>query len=242
MSEQGPPEAPRATYRLQFNADFRFTHARALVPYLADLGISHVYASPLLMARPGSSHGYDIVDHGRLNPEIGSEAEFDELVDELHRHDMGLILDFVPNHMGVGGDNPWWMDVLEWGQSSPYAGYFDIDWRPPEPSLNGKLLLPVLGDHYGAILERGELQLHFDAQEGRFAVGYFEHVFPLAPRDYPALLQEAAGRETAAQAPLLALAEAFQGTHRIRRIGERRRQVQIQRQGLAALAAGSEAV
>lgn len=191
---------------MQFNADFRFEAARALIPYLATLGISHVYASPLLMARPGSTHGYDIVDHSGLNPEIGNDVEFDALINELHRHGMGLILDFVPNHMGVGADNPWWMDVLEWGQSSSYAGYFDIDWQPPEPSLAGKLLLPILGDHYGAVLERGELTLRFDSERGSFFVGYFEHVFPLAPRDYAGLLQVAADHDPAAAEHLTPLA------------------------------------
>lgn len=177
-----------------------------------------------------------------MNPEIGSEAEFDALVAELHRHGMGLILDFVPNHMGVGGDNPWWMDVLEWGQSSPHAGYFDIDWQPPEPSLTGKLLLPVLGDHYGAVLERGELQLRFAAEQGSFAVGYFEHVFPLAPRDYPTLLRDAADHGDAAARPLRDLADALRAAMRERRPNERRSRVRALSRQLAALADSSTAV
>jgi len=236
------PITPRATYRLQFNADFKFVDACRQVPYLAALGISHVYASPLLLARPGSTHGYDIVDHGRLNPEIGTEAEFNALVAELHRHDMGLILDFVPNHMGVGVDNPWWVDILEWGQSSPYAGYFDIDWQPPEASLSGKLLLPVLGDHYGAVLERGELELRFDAEVGRFAVGYFEHTFPVAPRDYTMLLRNAAVQITEAEPILQELAEAFRGASRDRRGGESRRLITAFKQRLSVLVKESTAV
>jgi (1->4)-alpha-D-glucan 1-alpha-D-glucosylmutase len=190
----GSQRRPRATYRLQFGAGFGFEDARGVVPYLAALGISHVYASPLLLARAGSTHGYDIVDHGRLNPEIGTAEAFDDLVDTLRRHGMGLILDFVPNHMGIGPDNPWWMDVLEWGPASPHAAYFDIDWAPPEASLAGKVLLPVLGDHYGAVLERGELRIGFARDHGRFALRYFEHPYPIAPKDYPELLLRASDR------------------------------------------------
>lgn len=191
MHGDGISSPPRATYRLQFSKDFRFEDARRIVPYLAQLGVSHVYASPLLMARPGSTHGYDIVDHGRLNPEIGSAVEFDALAAALRAHGMGLILDFVPNHMGIGPDNPWWVDVLEWGRASPFAGFFDIDWMSPEPSLAGKVLLPVLGDQYGAVLERGELALRFNPHGGAFELAYFDRTFPIAPRDYAGLLQRA---------------------------------------------------
>ncbi|HYE50245.1 MAG TPA: malto-oligosyltrehalose synthase [Azospirillaceae bacterium] len=178
------PAIPRATVRLQFNRDFTFDHARALVPYFAALGVSHLYASPFLKARPGSTHGYDIVDHAAFNPEVGDEAAFDRMVQELHAHGMGLILDFVPNHMGVGGsDNPFWLDVLEWGAYSPYANFFDINWE----AGGGKLVLPVLGDHYGAILERGELALKLD--QAGFSVWYYTHRFPVALRDYPRLLR-----------------------------------------------------
>ena len=138
---------PRATYRLQFNPRFTFADALAVVPYLAGLGISHVYASPFLKARPGSEHGYDIVDHNAINPEIGGWNGFVRFSDALRAHCMGLILDFVPNHMGIGkADNAWWLDVLEWGQGSIYADFFDIDWTPFKPELRGKLLLPLLGD------------------------------------------------------------------------------------------------
>ena len=190
MTAQRPTAIPRATYRLQLHAGFDFDAAAAVVPYLADLGVSHVYASPFLAARPGSGHGYDITDHNRINPEIGGEAGLERLSEALARHTMGLILDFVPNHMGVGGaDNPWWLDVLEWGPASPFAGFFDIDWAPAEPSLKGKVLLPFLGDHYGSILERGELKLAFDGDAGTFSVWYYEHRFPIAPRDYPRILR-----------------------------------------------------
>jgi (1->4)-alpha-D-glucan 1-alpha-D-glucosylmutase len=200
---------PRATYRLQFNAGFRFEDARRVVPYLATLGISHVYASPIFMAREGSAHGYDIVDHTRLNPELGTGEDLDAFVAELQRHDMGLILDFVPNHMGIGPDNPWWVDVLEWGPTSPYAAYFDIDWRPPERTLTDKLLLPMLGDHYGAVLEGGELRLEIDRDAGAFEVRYHEHRLPIGPAAYARLLQAAAGRAGDAAQRLDALAREF---------------------------------
>ena len=136
---------PRATYRLQFHRGFTFRDALALVPYLAELGISHIYASPIMEARPGSTHGYDIVNHNRLNPEIGTEDEFRALIAALHERRMGLILDIVPNHMGIGGqDNAWWLDMLEWGEASPFAGYFDINWDAARPDTKGRVLLPVL--------------------------------------------------------------------------------------------------
>jgi (1->4)-alpha-D-glucan 1-alpha-D-glucosylmutase len=180
----------RATYRLQFHQGFTFRDAIALVPYLARLGISHIYASPLTEARPGSTHGYDIVNHGRLNPEIGSEAEFRALAAALAAHGMGLIVDIVPNHMGVGGgDNAWWLDVLEWGEASPYAAYFDINWDPLREDLKGRVLLPVLGDQYGAVLESGDIALRFDPAEGSFSAWYYDHRFPICPLSYPAILR-----------------------------------------------------
>ena len=184
---------PRATYRLQFNRDFTLRDAARIVPYLHALGISHLYASPLLRARAGSVHGYDIVDHGALNPEIGDLDALQALVESLRNHGMGLILDIVPNHMGVfGNDNHWWLDVLEHGPSSPFADYFDIDWHPVKAALHNKLLLPCLGDHYGVVLENGELQLRFDAPTGRFAVHYYDHLFPIDPGTYGHLLNPAA--------------------------------------------------
>ncbi len=185
----------RATARLQFHRDFPLSHGIALVPYLAKLGVSHVYASPLLMSRPGSTHGYDIVDHNRIDPELGGEAALIELVAALRAHDMGLVLDIVPNHMGVGGaDNAWWLDVLEWGRASPYAGFFDIDWEPTDPALRGKLLAPFLGQAYGEALAAGDIRLRFDPDDGRFFVAvYDEHRFPINPRDYPAILRAGGG-------------------------------------------------
>src|SRR5579872_2349326 len=183
-------QIPRATYRLQLNRDFTFKQAQAIVPYLAALGISHCYVSPLLKARPESMHGYDIVDHNQLNPEIGSPEDFDAFVNSLHEHGMGLIVDIVPNHMGVmGSDNAWWLDVLENGEASPYACYFDIDWHPLKDELDGKVLVPVLHDHYGAVLESGELKLVFLPERGAFDISYRNHRFPVNPREYPRILQ-----------------------------------------------------
>jgi 4-alpha-glucanotransferase/(1->4)-alpha-D-glucan 1-alpha-D-glucosylmutase len=190
---------PVSTYRLQFNPRFTLKDALALVPYLASLGISHVYASPLLKARPGSEHGYDITDHNALNPEIGDWDDFVRFTDALRKHAMGLVLDFVPNHMGIGkADNTWWLDVLEWGQGSIYSDFFDIDWTPHTSKLHGKLLLPLLGDHYGAVLERGDLVLQFAAEEGSLSVWYHEHRLPLRPRSYAAVIRrQLAQAETA---------------------------------------------
>jgi len=176
--------APRATYRLQFHRGFTLRRAIELVPYLHDLGISHVYSSPLLKACPGSTHGYDVCDHSQINPEIGTEAEFEELVLALRKHHMGLVLDIVPNHMGLcGRENPWWWDVLENGRGSRFAEYFDIDWESPDPRLRGKVLLPVLGDYYGRVLQRGELKLVHE--RGEILLAYHEHRFPIGPGTLP---------------------------------------------------------
>jgi (1->4)-alpha-D-glucan 1-alpha-D-glucosylmutase len=184
---------PTATYRLQFHQGFTFRDARALVPYLHELGISHVYASPFFRAMPGSTHGYDICDHNALNPEVGTREDFDALIGELHTHGLGLIADFVPNHMGIAEpQNQWWMDVLENGPSSPFARFFDIDWVPLKRELENKVLLPVLGDQYGRVLERGELRVHFAA--GRFWLNYHALKLPLGPRSTRPLLKRTAER------------------------------------------------
>ena len=187
-----PPVSPlsRATYRLQFHKAFGFDEAARLAPYLARLGVSHVYASPYLMARPGSTHGYDIVDHDKLNPELGGDAAFARLVAALKKNGLGQIMDFVPNHMGVGGsDNPLWLDVLEWGRDSDHAGWFDIDWEPDSRYLHNKLLVPFLGDQYGLELERGHLRLKCDFDAGSFAVwAYDVHKLPICPLHYDRIL------------------------------------------------------
>jgi (1->4)-alpha-D-glucan 1-alpha-D-glucosylmutase len=198
-----PPAIPHATYRLQLNKDFGFDDAAALVPYLKALGISHLYASPFLKARAGSQHGYDIVDHNALNPEFGGDAAFARLTDALKQHDLGLILDFVPNHMAIGfSDNPWWLDVLEWGQRSPHAVSFDITWELL-PYRKSGVLLPVLGQPYSAALTGGEIELKYDAGEGSFSAWYFQHRFPINPQRYSDILTtivtaaDAAGEDAA---------------------------------------------
>jgi (1->4)-alpha-D-glucan 1-alpha-D-glucosylmutase len=185
------PTPPRglvsATYRLQFNKDFTFQDAAKIIDYLSQLGITHVYASPILSARHGSTHGYDAIDPTRLNPELGTEADFAALQDKLREHGLGLILDIVPNHMSASSENSWWMDVLENGPESVYASYFDIDWHPPSRMLEGKVLLPVLGRPFGEALEHQELKLVL--VEGKFFVQYFESLFPLAPSTYHLILK-----------------------------------------------------
>ncbi|OGW60094.1 MAG: 4-alpha-glucanotransferase [Nitrospirae bacterium RBG_16_64_22] len=184
-----PCTIPRASYRLQLGRRLTFQEARAIVPYLDELGVSHIYASPFLKARPGSRHGYDIIDHNAINPEIGSPEDLDRLVDSLRERKMGLILDLVPNHMGImGADNAWWLDVLENGPASVHARFFDIDWLPATETLRGKVLVPVLGDSYGAALEGGLLKLVFDKETGAFSIFYHEHLFPIDPREYPRIL------------------------------------------------------
>ncbi|MBF9194703.1 malto-oligosyltrehalose synthase [Microvirga terrestris] len=183
-----PP--PRATYRLQFHKDFTFDDAVKIVPYLAKLGISHVYSSPIQAAAPGSTHGYDIVDHSVINPELGGEDEFRRFSETLKEHGLKLVLDIVPNHMGVGGQsNGWWLSVLEWGRLSPVADAFDIDWE--RSGAGGKLIVPSMGGLYGEVLERGELQLKFDSEDGSFSVWHWEHRFPICPATYPEILDHA---------------------------------------------------
>jgi (1->4)-alpha-D-glucan 1-alpha-D-glucosylmutase len=209
-----PPDVPIATYRLQLSAHFGFDAAAELVPYLKALGISHLYASPFLKARPGSQHGYDIVDHNALNPELGGEAAFARLSEALTRADLGMILDFVPNHVGIGGaDNPWWLDVLEWGIRSPHAASFDIDWEAP--SNRGRVLVPILGRPYGDVLDAGDIVLKFSRTAGSFSAWYHQHRLPIRPDLYPQLIRAivaAAGAEqTAAGERLLELAAGHGG-------------------------------
>jgi len=178
---------PIATYRMQFNRHFTFRQAQELVPYLAALGISDLYASPLLQAREGSLSGYDVVDYGAINSELGTRDELESLSRSLRGAQMGLILDVVPNHMGTGGGrNRWWQDVLENGPSSPYADYFDIDWMPLKPDLAHKILLPVLGDQYGKVLEDGQLSVRLDG--GVLWLHCYDSRYPLAVGSYAAVL------------------------------------------------------
>jgi len=178
---------PTATYRFQFHKDFRFADAAELIDYLYDLGISDVYASPIFKARAGSMHGYDVVDHSQLDPALGSEADFEVFTSALRTRGLGLILDIVPNHMGITDtSNAWWMDVLENGPSSSYASYFDIDWQPVNPHLENKVLLPILEDQYGNVLEDGKLRLTYE--DGGFFIYYHDAKLPIAPGTYGAIL------------------------------------------------------
>ena len=198
-----------STYRVQLRAEFGFDAAAAIAGYLEELGISHLYCSPYLQAVAGSAHGYDVVDPTRVNEELGGEAGHERLCQELGRQGLGQVLDIVPNHMAITGrDNRWWWDVLENGPASRYAGYFDVDWRPPQESLRNLVLLPILGDHYGRVLEAGELRLERAA--GRFEIAYHDHHMPVAPRSLDDLLRAAAARcPPPAAAQLAFLADAF---------------------------------
>jgi (1->4)-alpha-D-glucan 1-alpha-D-glucosylmutase len=182
---------PRATYRLQFHKDFTFADAVPLAPYLAKLGVSHVYASPIGTARAGSTHGYDQVDPTRINPELGGEDGFRALVAALKVHGLGVILDIVPNHMAVGGsDNRWWLDVLENGPQSAYANFFDIDWDPVDASLKGKVLAPFLGTPYAEALAGGALKLELTPDTGQLCVmAYGVHRFPIRAEGYAQVLR-----------------------------------------------------
>jgi (1->4)-alpha-D-glucan 1-alpha-D-glucosylmutase len=188
--------APLATYRLQLQPSFGFDDAAALAPYLAALGVSHVYTSPILQAAPGSTHGYDVVDHSRVNEELGGAEAHARMCDAFRSVGLGQVLDIVPNHMAITTGNAWWADVLENGPSSRWAGYFDVDWEGPESKLRNMVLIPVLGDHYGRVLEKGELVLERDG--GAFDVRYFEHRFPVSPATFGLPLSLAAADLAAA--------------------------------------------
>jgi len=184
------PRIPTCTYRLQLNRWFKFSQACEIAAYLKALGVSDVYTSPYFQAGPDSMHGYDITDHNKLNAAIGSQEDYNAWIAELHKYGMGQVLDFVPNHMGVTKPgNKWWADVLENGPSSIYAPYFDIDWHPLKADLRDKVLLPILADQYGRVLERGELRLHFE--EGAFYLSYVSQKLPIAPGTYRFVLEMA---------------------------------------------------
>jgi (1->4)-alpha-D-glucan 1-alpha-D-glucosylmutase len=244
---------PEATYRLQFNAGFTFRDAARLVPYLHRLGVSEAYASPYLRARPGSQHGYDICEHCALNPEIGTAQEFDAWVEALRDHGLGQVLDIVPNHMVVvGNENAWWNDVLENGPSSQYAGYFDIDWHPTKPTLQNKVLLPVLGEPYGKVLESGQIRL--DYASGAFAAHYFEHRFPIAPDSSQRILrhrlEELQGRLSRESPDVMEYESILTALSHLparsrtdpARVAERQREKEVVKRRLAALVERSPAV
>src|SRR5713101_3292098 len=233
---------PIATYRLQLTASFDFDAAAAIAPYLKALGITHLYASPFMKARKGSAHGYDIVDHTKINPELGGDAGFERLSGALKQYDLGLILDFVPNHVGVHfADNPWWLDVLEWGPDSPHAVSFDIDWELLPYRARGGVLLPIIGSSYRQALEKGEIELRYDADGGSFSAWYFEHRLPIAPERYGeilgAILREAGAEDSAAGQRILALASRYKGLHH-----PNRKEAPAFKAELRAIAGGAEII
>ncbi len=187
------PRVPASTYRVQLHSKFTFADAEAVVPYLKELGVGDFYSSPFFEARPGSMHGYDVTRHDRLNPELGGCEGFERLSNALRAEGLGLLLDIVPNHMGIGNDSRWWQDVLENGRASEYAGYFDIDWDPAKPDMWNKLLLPILGKQYGEELESKNIQVVVD--DGRARIKYFDHLMPVAPRMVPRIFPPERDRE-----------------------------------------------
>src|SRR6185503_17119661 len=191
-SEQSATRIPSSTYRLQFNRDFTFSQATAILDYLQELGISDYYASPIFQAGAKSTHGYDICRFDALNPALGSRADFDAMASALRKRNMGLLIDMVPNHMGSECGNTWWADVLANGRNSQFAHYFDIDWEPLHTTLRNKVLLPVLEDHYGKVLKAGKLRLVFN--EGTFRVAYYDNSFPVSIESSLALLNQIKGQ------------------------------------------------
>ncbi|HVA28658.1 MAG TPA: malto-oligosyltrehalose synthase, partial [Candidatus Baltobacteraceae bacterium] len=198
-----------STYRLQFSGEFRFADAERIVDYLADLGVTAMYASPYFRARAGSTHGYDVVDHNAINPDVGTADEHGRMIAAAQARGLSHLLDFVPNHMGVAITNPWWADVLEWGERSPYANYFDVEWHPQRTDLKGKVLLPFLGDHYGRVLEAGDITPVFEPDRGTFSFAYYERRFPLRPSSYAPILISAAHLCPSREDELTELAKAF---------------------------------
>jgi (1->4)-alpha-D-glucan 1-alpha-D-glucosylmutase len=246
------PGLPWATYRLQFNHRFTFRDAAAITPYLRRLGVTTVYASPYFKARPGSLHGYDVSDHNALNPEIGSEADYEAFVAALGENDLGQLLDVIPNHMGVGEGNVWWMDVLTHGPGSYFARAFDIDWQPVKADLRDRMLLPILGDQYGLVLEKGELTLAYEG--GVFFVRYYDFVLPIDPHSATAILEldldrldATLGREHADVMELRSIITALRNlpTQRdpdVEKYRERRREAEVVRRRLQRLRDTSPAI
>jgi (1->4)-alpha-D-glucan 1-alpha-D-glucosylmutase len=244
---------PWATYRLQFNHRFTFRDAAAIADYLRRLGITDVYASPYFKARPRSLHGYDVSDHNALNPEVGSEADYDAYVAALAANGLGQILDIIPNHMGVGEPgNVWWMDVLTHGPGSYFARAFDIDWQPVKDALRDRLLLPILGDQYGVVLENGELTLGYAG--GAFFVHYYEFVLPIDPRSATLILEPGLDRLNAElgaeHADVMELRSVITALRNLpaqldtdlEKYGERRRETEVVRRRLERLRESSPAV
>jgi (1->4)-alpha-D-glucan 1-alpha-D-glucosylmutase len=245
--------SPISTYRLQLHAGFPFAAARAIVPYLSRLGISDCYLSPISAARPGSTHGYDVTDHNRISDALGGAEEYDRLADDLDRAGMGQVLDIVPNHMAVdASSNPWWRDLLENGLCSIGAPFFDIEWAPVKPELTGRVLLPILGDQYGYVLERGELVVAY--VDGRLELRYDQHRLPIEPGQIPSLLRhniDALSAEMGEEDPnlreFLSILSALGKMPPVDAVGpeaiaERRREKEVARERLERLVAGSPAI
>ncbi|MEZ5353557.1 MAG: malto-oligosyltrehalose synthase [Bryobacteraceae bacterium] len=248
-----PARTPVSTYRLQFGGEMGFRRASEIIPYLSKLGITEIYASPLLAARPGGTHGYDLCDPSRLNPELGTTQDFEAFRNALRAHGLGLILDFVPNHMGNDpAANPWWRDLLENGPSSPYSRYFDVDWDPVKPELKNRILLPVLGDQYGAVLESGQLRVRY--QQGRFSLHYWQLDLPMNLRRMRPVLRYGLEEFSAAQgeddADVRELRSILFHLDHIPpytetdpdRSAERHREMEVVRERLASLTDASQAV
>ncbi|MDR5171381.1 malto-oligosyltrehalose synthase [Methylobacillus flagellatus] len=229
-----------ATIRLQFHQGFTFEDALARIPYFTKLGVSHIYASPLLTARSSSTHGYDIVDPTQIDAKLGGEPGFRRLVEGLRSAGMGLIMDIVPNHMGVGGaENPWWQHVFEWGQASPYASWFDIDWHSNDPALHNKVLAPFLGDPYGDVLNKGELRLAYVPDTGQIVVAYFDNQFPVSLFDYTAILRQA---DSKLLRPLISHLEALDRQQPYHALEKKVAQARQMLQALAATPPGNAAL
>src|SRR5262245_5827860 len=218
MPFSDPQGVPASTYRLQLRKEFPFAEASRIMPYLHGLGVSHIYLSPVLMSAAGSTHGYDVNDYHRIDTELGGRRGFEELAAVVKAHDMGMLLDFVPNHMGIQGTaNRWWQDVLECGPLSPHADFFDIDWRDQYQSGPARVLVPILDQQYGVVLEAGRFSLRFDASAGTFSLHYEDLRFPVSPATYADILAGAAREPDCpddARSALETLAEAFRSLSR----------------------------
>ena len=250
-SELAAARQPVATYRLQLHKGFPFEAAAEVVRYLADLGVTDLYTSPILQAAPGSMHGYDVIDHGSINEELGGEEGYERLADALREAGLGHVLDIVPNHMGLGSGNALWLDLLENGPSAQAAKFFDVEWHPVKEELADKVLVPVLGDRYGAVLERGEIQLELHG--GAFRVRYYDHLFPVNPRSYGQILahridelEKQLGRSEALDElkSILFLLEHMPSRHEKdpARQEERRREKEVVKRRVATLFANSGGV
>jgi (1->4)-alpha-D-glucan 1-alpha-D-glucosylmutase len=247
-----PRYVPQSTYRLQVHGGFPLTAAAEVVPYLASLGVGACYTAPYFTAAAGSTHGYDVFNHNEINAELGGDAAHRQFTEAVEQHGLGHIVDFVPNHMGIGGGNAWWRDVLENGPSSPAARFFDIEWAPVKTELFAKLLLPILGDQYGQVLERGELQLEFN--DGAILLRYFEHELPVNPRQAPRVYRRAVDPLTAelgADSPFvhefLSILASLENMPAYTeqspdRVAERQREKEVARTRLARLVADSPEV